>query len=168
MTQPIVAQAEPVAPQRGLHAAAPVVSADDDVADLQDIHRKLHDRQTVQVGVHDQIGDVPVDEQFARQQSDDFIGGHATVRAANPEITGRLLPGKLEKEVRVLPPNAFGPGFVLLEKMTEGSHQGAQTPLSGNKITWGWKRRAEITNAVASFQHSDVSLVVANPSQSRR
>src|SRR3984893_12795215 len=47
MTQPIIAQAKSVAPKRGLYAAAPIVSADNDVAHLQDVDPKLKDRQTV-------------------------------------------------------------------------------------------------------------------------
>ena len=92
MPQPIITQAKPVAPQRRAHAAASIVSANNDVTHLQDIDRKLHDRQTVEVGVHDEIGDVAVDKQFSGREADDLIGRHPAVGAANPEIGGRLLP----------------------------------------------------------------------------
>ena len=62
MAQPVIAQTKPIAPERGLHAAAAVVAANDDVAHFQDINRKLHDRQTVQVGMHDQVGNIAMDE----------------------------------------------------------------------------------------------------------
>jgi hypothetical protein len=121
MTQPV----SPAVRRAGCSARRYTRSVtNDDVANFQDIHRKLQNRQTVKVGVHDQIGDVPVDEQLYRQQSADFVGGHSTVRGANPEIAGRLLSGKLDEEIRVLPPNASGPSFVIVEEMVERLHRG--------------------------------------------
>ena len=84
MPKPVVAQAHSSFRERSLHAAATVMSADDDVFDLQHIHGELHDGQTVQIGVDDEIGDVAMDKQFAGQQPDDFIRGHAAVRTADP------------------------------------------------------------------------------------
>src|SRR4030088_425641 len=55
MTQPIIAQAKSLPPEHGHHATASIVSGDNDVANLQNIHGKLHNRQTVEVSVHDQI-----------------------------------------------------------------------------------------------------------------
>ncbi len=91
VAQPVVAQSDAGAVQRGAHAVAAVVAADDDVAHLEDVDRELHDRQAIQVGVHDEVGDVPVDEQFAGQETDDLVRGHAAVGAADPQILGRLL-----------------------------------------------------------------------------
>src|SRR5882724_8114641 len=90
VTEPIVAEAHAVASQRCLHAAAPIVPADDDVAHLEDIHGELYDGQTVEVRVDHQIGDVPVDEQFPGQLPDDFVGRHPAVGTADPEVTGGL------------------------------------------------------------------------------
>jgi len=92
MPEPVVAQANSRSPERGPHSAAPVVSGYNDVADLEDIDRELQHRETVEVGVHDQIGDVPMDEQLSRQKADNLIGGNPAVGAANPQIAGRLLP----------------------------------------------------------------------------
>ena len=44
------------------HAAAAVVPADDDVAHFQQIDRKLHDGETIQIGMHDQVGNIAMDE----------------------------------------------------------------------------------------------------------
>ena len=115
VAQPIVAQSEPVAPQRRLHAAATVMSADNHVLDLEDFDRELHDRQTIQVVVDDEIGDVAVDEQFARRQPNDLIRGHAAVRATNPQIFRRLLTRQFAKKFRVVLPDPAGPGFVIFE-----------------------------------------------------
>ena len=79
------------AAMRRPHAAAAVVAADDDVLDLQHVDGVLQHRQAVQVGVHDDVGDVAVDEQLARQQADDLVGRHAAVGAADPQVARRLL-----------------------------------------------------------------------------
>ena len=127
MAQPIIAQAKPIAPKRRPHAAAPVMSADDDVAHFQDIDRKLHDRQTIQVGVHDQVRDIPMDEQFSGRQADNLIGGNAAVGTADPEIAGELLLGELEEKIRVLFPDAAGPGFVVFQELAEITHRSKPT-----------------------------------------
>ena len=99
-----------------MHAAAAVVSADDDVSHLQEIDRELHDRQTIQVGVDDDVGHVAMDEQFAGRETDDFVRRDAAVGATDPEILRRLLAGKFEKEIRLLPSDTFRPGFVFFEE----------------------------------------------------
>ena len=65
--------------------------------------------------MHNQIGDVPMDKQFSGQKSNNLVGGNATVRTANPQITWGLLSREFEKEIRVLLPDPFGPNFVILE-----------------------------------------------------
>jgi hypothetical protein len=72
--------------------------------------------------MHNDIGDIAVHEEFTGQQPDDFVGGHPAVGAANPQIAGRLLPGKFEKEIRIFLPDLAGPGFVVIEKMVQGFH----------------------------------------------
>ncbi len=62
MPKPIIAQSKPITPESGPHAAAPVMPAHDDVADLQNLHGKLHDGQTIEIRVHHQIGDVAMDK----------------------------------------------------------------------------------------------------------
>jgi hypothetical protein len=48
--------------------------------------------------VDDEVGDVAMDEQFARPQADDLVGGHPTVCTADPEVLGRLLSGQRFEE----------------------------------------------------------------------
>ncbi|MNC91380.1 hypothetical protein D3C83_76300 [compost metagenome] len=64
MAQPVIAQAQTFAPECRLYAAAAIMSTDYDIADFEDVYGKLHHRQTVEIGMHDQVGDIPVDEQF--------------------------------------------------------------------------------------------------------
>ena len=73
------------------HAAAAVVAADDDLLHAEDIDGVLEHRQAVEVGVHDDVRDVAVDEQLARSQPDDLVRRDAAVGAADPEVLGRLM-----------------------------------------------------------------------------
>src|ERR1700754_3696748 len=98
MAKPIIAQAEAVAPERSLNAAASVMAANDDVAHLQQIDCELHDGQTVQIGVHDDIGHVAMHEQLSWLEPDDLIRRHPAVGATDPQIARRLLTGKVAKE----------------------------------------------------------------------
>ena len=70
MAQPVVDKAHLAAFERSLHAPATVVAADDDVLDLEDIHRVLQHREAVEVGVHDDVRDVAVHEELAGEQAD--------------------------------------------------------------------------------------------------
>ena len=66
MTQPQIDHANPGAFQRGLDAATAIMADDHDVLDLQYIDGVLDHRQTVQVGVHDDVGNIAMDKNFAR------------------------------------------------------------------------------------------------------
>ena len=147
--QPVVGQTDARAPHRGLHAAAAVVADDDDVLDLEDVDRELHDRQAIEVGVHHHVGDVAMDEDVARQQADDLVGRHAAVGAADPQIVGRLLARKLGEELGILPQDACGPFAVVLEQLVERSHVAATL-----NVRAVWQKQAErphqASNAAAS------------------
>ena len=123
MPQPVVRQPDALVLQRRRDAAAAIVAADDDVLDLQHIDRELHDRKAIEVRMDDDIGDVAVNEELARQQADDLVGRNAAVGAADPEIAGVLLPGEALEEVRLDVPDALGPGAVVLEEVREGAHR---------------------------------------------
>ena len=92
MPQPVVDQAEFFLLERRAHASAAIMADDDDVFDAKHIDGVLHDRKAIQVAVDDDIGDVAMDEDFAGEQAADFVGRHAAVGTADPEILGRLLP----------------------------------------------------------------------------
>jgi len=84
MANPIIAQTEPITPERSLHTAAAVMATHNDMADLEQLDRELHDRQTIQIGVNNDVGDVAVDEQLSRLEPDDLICRHPTVGATDP------------------------------------------------------------------------------------
>jgi hypothetical protein len=70
------------------------VAADDDVLHLEHINGELQHGQAVQVRVHHHVGDIAVDEQLARRHAQQFVGRHAAVRAADPQVFRGLLRGQ--------------------------------------------------------------------------
>ena len=97
MPQPVVDEADALVLQRRGDAAAAVVPADDDVLDLQHLDRELDHRQAVEIRVDNDVGDVAVNEELARQEPDDLVGRHAAVGAADPEVLGDLLARSCSK-----------------------------------------------------------------------
>jgi hypothetical protein len=95
------------------------VAADDDVPDLQHVDRELENRQTVKVGVDDEIRDVAVHEELAGKQSDDLVRRHAAVGAADPEEFGRLLGAQTLEEPGRFRHHPLGPGTVVLEELVD-------------------------------------------------
>ncbi len=91
MAQPVVREAHPRVRHRRMHARAAVVSADDHVLDAQHVDRELQGRQAVQIGMHHHIGDVAVDEHLAGRETGHLIRWHPRIRAADPQVLGRLL-----------------------------------------------------------------------------
>lgn len=109
VAQPIVHQTESVVAQSRENAAAAVVAANDDVADAEDVHRELDHRERVEIRVNDDIADVAVHEQFARQQTDNLVRRHATIGAADPQVLGELLMREPAEKLRILPRHLLRP-----------------------------------------------------------
>jgi len=114
------------------HAAAAVVTADDHVADLEDIDRVLQDSEQVEIGFGDDIGDIAVDEDFAGCEAGDLVGGHAAVGTTDPEILGCLLVGEIGKESGVFGFDRGCPVAVFFQKVGECVH----VALSGIQADW--------------------------------
>jgi len=115
--QPVVDQAELRARERGTNAATAVVTTDDDVPHLERVHGVLEHRQAIEVGVHDDVRDVAMDEQLARRQVHDLVRGDSAVGAANPQV-GRYLLGDEAGEELGIDAGAFGrPALVVLEQL---------------------------------------------------
>ena len=86
VAQPIVDQTETPIEQGRLDAGASVVTDDQDVLHSQHIYGVLEYRQTVQVGMDDDVGDVAVDEDGARPAAGDDVLGNARVQQKLAEI----------------------------------------------------------------------------------
>ena len=64
-------------------------------------------------------------EHLTGLEAADFVCGHAAVRTADPEVTGRLLVRQSGKEIRILPMDLIRPGTVVLEEVAEWMHHDA-------------------------------------------
>jgi hypothetical protein len=109
MTKPVVGQSDTVATKGGQDAAASVMSADDDMTDLEDIDGELDHRKGVEIGVGHDVGHISVNEDLAGSELDELLSRDPTVRASDPEIVGILLDCQFLKEPRVSPPLLGGP-----------------------------------------------------------
>ena len=67
----------------------------------------------------DHVGDVAMDKYFAWHQADNFVRGHAAIGAADPEIFGILLLGKLLKKIGLRGLNALCPMAITFEQRIE-------------------------------------------------
>lgn len=122
VSQPIVDQAVIAIIERRLDAATAIVSADDDMLHLQHLDGELDHRQAIEVGVHDDVGNVAVDEHFTGGQVDDLVGRYAAVGTADPQVVGCLLPAQPFEEARIFALDRFGPGAVVVEQMLQVLH----------------------------------------------
>lgn len=60
--EPVADQPDLAPFEHSLNAAAAIVAADDDVLDPEHLDGVLDDREAVEVGMHDEIGDIAMDE----------------------------------------------------------------------------------------------------------
>ena len=79
MPEPIVDQAQGGSPIGGHHTPTAVMPAHDRVLDAEHLDGVLQDREAIEIGVHDEVGDIAVDEDLARGQTDDLIRRHAAI-----------------------------------------------------------------------------------------
>jgi hypothetical protein len=121
--QPLVDQAEVLPGHRRLDAPAAVVAAHDDVLDLQDLDRVLHNRQHVEVGMDDEVRDVAVDEELARLDAGDFLRRDAAVGTADPQELRLLDTGRAREEITAQVHLVLDPGLVVQEQAFVAFHQ---------------------------------------------
>ena len=92
------------------------MTTDDDVLDLQYFYRKLDNRHAVEIGVHHQVGDIAVNEDFTGQQANYFVGGHPAVGTADLQVFGRLSFGQTLEKVWIFFGNALCPFDVVIDQ----------------------------------------------------
>ncbi len=117
MPQPVVDESKGPLTQRRRNASATIVPANDNVFHVQHVHGILKDTEAIQVIVNDEVGDITVDEQLARKQTDDLVRRHPAVGASDPEIHRRLLMREAHEEFRIALQLVLGPGAVIPEQM---------------------------------------------------
>ena len=84
VTQPVVDEAQLMAVARRVDTAAQIVSADNDVLDLQDLDGELYDRQAADIRMNNEVRYVAMNKHFAWLQATYLICGDSAIRASDP------------------------------------------------------------------------------------
>lgn len=114
-SQPVVDDTQLLGGQRRPHSSAVVVTADDDVSDLENLDRELDDRERRKVGVGQQVGDVSVHKHLSRQQIQAGFSG-SRVGASDPQNLGGLALGVSGEQRGSHGGHSVGPFFVSLQQ----------------------------------------------------
>jgi hypothetical protein len=109
----------------GRYATAAIMAADDYMLHAQDIDGVLQHREAVEIRVHHEIGDIPVDKDLAGRQPDDLIRRHAAIGAADPQILGCLLRGEPSEEIRIGTELALRPATVIRKEVFQRHFRGS-------------------------------------------
>ncbi len=117
--QPVVDEAAALAIDGGGHASAAVMADNQHALHLEHVDGELQHRQVVRIPRRREIGDVTVDKQLAGIEADDFVGGHATVGAADPQVLRLLLSLQPLEEASIDGKLPLGPGAVVLFELVE-------------------------------------------------
>src|SRR5690606_30441797 len=91
MTQPIIDQPELLIRQGGSHTATTVMTTDDNVSHLKYIYCIIEHTEQIHITVDNYIGNVAMNEYFARFGIGDLIRRYSAVGATYPQYW-RLLP----------------------------------------------------------------------------
>jgi hypothetical protein len=120
VSQPWVQQTQVLGSHSGLDTAAAVVSAHDNVLDLEVADRVVNHGHDVEVDVINQVGDVAVDEHLAGVEARDGFGGDARVGAAWQDVSACSSVGVgVDKSVVV----QMGRGWTHQSRGTQGFGQ---------------------------------------------
>ena len=65
--------------------------------------------------MHDEVRDIAMNENFSGIEPEYLVGGYAAVRAADPQVSGRLLTCETREEFRILRLALSCPGAVVGE-----------------------------------------------------
>src|SRR6266481_1868344 len=123
VAQPMVGQSKAVPALDCPDAGTTIMATNNNVFDLQNIDGELQHGEAVEIAMRNNIGQIPMNKHFPRQEADDLIGGHAAIGTADPKVGRRLLAGEVLEEFRVRLPNAFGPGAVFFKELFQGTHE---------------------------------------------
>src|SRR5262245_23407544 len=122
MLQPLIAQAKSAVLQSRFDATTTEMTANNDVSHTQHIDSILNHRETIRVVQRDNIRHIAVNEEFAWQESNDFVRRHATIGTTDPQELRRLLPRQLLKKTRISRRHLCNPAAIVFEKMIQLFH----------------------------------------------
>jgi hypothetical protein len=89
------------------------MSHDHDVLHFEHIDRKLEDGQIIGILWRGEVRDIPVDEKLSWVETNDCVGGHATIGTTDPQVFRRLLAFESQEEIRVFGDHPRRPGAVV-------------------------------------------------------
>ena len=110
-------------PEGSLYSTTAIVTAHDDVRDMEDIHGVLQDGQAVLIIPSDDIANVAVDEKLTWSETDNFICRDATVSATDPEVSWPLDCAETLEKLGVTPGLLRSPGLVVGKKLRKQAHE---------------------------------------------
>lgn len=117
-SQPVVDDTQLLGGQRRPHSSTVVVTADNDVSDLENLDGELDDRERREVRVGQQVGDVSMHKHLSGQQIQTGLSG-SRVGAANPQNLGSLALGVGGEQRGSHRRDSVGPFFVSLQQSGE-------------------------------------------------
>ena len=123
MSQPVFDKSETGVLVCRPNTTAAIVAADDNVFHLQNVHSKLKHRETVEVGVNDDVCDVSMNKNITREEVDYLIRWDSAIGATYPEVLRVLALREALKEFGVIRPHPVSPDSVLVEKVIKKSHR---------------------------------------------
>jgi hypothetical protein len=130
MAQPIVDQTMPPVFDRSLNSAASVVTTNDYVLDHEFFDGVLEHGKTVYVAVDNQVCNIAMHEELAREQTYYLVCGDTAIGTADPKVFGRLLTGQILKKVTIHLGHALGPATVISEQCLRWRHSFSQRTLA--------------------------------------
>lgn len=110
-------------PESSLDSTTAIVTAHDNVRDMEYVYGVLQDRQAVWIVGADDIANVAVDKKLAGRKTDNFVCRDATVGAADPEVRRRLNPAQALEKMRVAADLLRSPGSVIGKKLRKRAHE---------------------------------------------
>ena len=123
VSKPVVRETDRQILLRRLYAATSVVPTDNDVLDLEHVDGVLQYGKAVQVRMDDDVRDVAVNEQLTWQQANNLVGRDAAVRAADPEIPGRLLCRERLEKARIALRDAGRLRTIIVKQLLQNTHR---------------------------------------------
>ena len=93
------------------------MAGDEDVFDLEHVHRVLDHRQAVEVSVQHHVGHVAMHKQITGQHADDLVGRYTGIGAADPQVFRGLLAGELGEEFGIFLFDRIRPAFVVIKQV---------------------------------------------------
>ena len=91
MMQPVIRQTDPLFHHGNVNTRTVIMSGDHNMTNPDNIHSKLHDSQTTQISIRNDIGDISVHENITRQQIGNLCRRNTAIGTTDPEILGQLL-----------------------------------------------------------------------------